>query len=76
MDGRAAVAERMLTTEQAAELLGISVAQAKRWAVAYPRQLGAVKATPRGRWRFPESKAIAALAEGLKDETREERTAA
>lgn len=60
--------ERMLTTEEFAKLLGVSTAQAKRWAVLYPQQLRAVKQTPRGRWRFPESNARAALEKGLTDE--------
>lgn len=60
--------ERMLTTEEVADLFRVSTAQMKRWAVRYPKQLGAVKRTPRGRWLWPESKARNALAAGLVDE--------
>lgn len=68
MDGRVAVDERMLTTREVAALFRISRAQANRWASRYPRQLGAVKLTPRGPWRWPESRATAALTRGLTDE--------
>lgn len=69
MDGGAAVvAERMLTTEEVAALFRVSPATAKRWARRYPRQLGAVKLTPGGQWRWPESKATAALTVGLVEE--------
>ena len=59
---------RMLTTEEVADLFRVSTAQMKRWAVKYPRQLGAVKRTPRGRWLWPEDLARAALVRGLVDE--------
>lgn len=59
---------RMLTTEEVAHLFRISASQAKRWAVLYPRQLGAVKRTPRGAWLWPADKAHAALSAGLVDE--------
>lgn len=60
--------ERILTTDEVAAMFRISRTQALRWAKLYPRQLGAVKLTPRGRWNWPESKATAALASGLVDE--------
>lgn len=59
---------RMLTTEEVADLFRVSTAQMKRWAVLYPRQLGAVKRTPRGAWLWPEDKARNALESGLVDE--------
>jgi len=71
MNGEA-VAEHMLTTDEVAQMFRVSPAQAKRWARLYPRQLGAVKLTPRGQWRWPESKAAAALSNGLVDETGDE----
>lgn len=58
----------MLTTEEFAELFRVSTAQAKRYAVLYPRQLAAVKRTPRGAWLFPVHKAHNALLKGLVDE--------
>lgn len=64
--------DRMLTTEEFAELHRISRAQATRWARRYPRQLGAVRQTPRGPWRFPRDKAVAALVHGLSVEADEE----
>lgn len=71
MEGRAAVAERMLTTDEVAAMFRVGRAQVNRWARKYPRQLGAVKVTPRGPWRWPESMAVAALAKGLVDESEE-----
>jgi hypothetical protein len=65
------VTDRMLTTDEFADLFRIDRSTANRWAKVYPRQLGAVKLTPRGQWRWPEGKALAALAKGLSDETRE-----
>jgi hypothetical protein len=60
--------EKMLSTAEAAKLFGISHAQAVRWARRYSRQLGTIQITPRGSWRWPESRALAALAGGLRDE--------
>lgn len=59
---------RMLTTGEVADLFRCSTAVAKRMAVRYPRQLGAVKRTPRGPWLWPEDKVVAALSAGLVDE--------
>lgn len=70
-DGRAAVAEHMLTTEEVAAMFRVGRAQVNKWARKYPRQLGAVKTTPGGQWRWPESKAVAALSRGLHDESGE-----
>ena len=58
----------MLTTEEVADLFRCSTAQAKRMAVRYPTQLGAVKRTPRGAWLWPEDKVAAALSKGLVEE--------
>lgn len=66
MGGRAAVAEHMLTTDEVAVMFRVSPATVKRWARRYPVQLGAVKLG--WQWRWPESKANAALVEGLRDE--------
>jgi hypothetical protein len=63
---------RMLTTEEVAKLFRVSTATAKRYAVLYPRQLGAVKQTPRGKWLWPEDKTNAALIRGLIAETEED----
>jgi hypothetical protein len=65
----------MLTTEEFAAMHRIGRAQATRWARQYPRQLGAVRQTPRGPWRFPEGKAVAALIAGLAEEEEEVRAA-
>jgi hypothetical protein len=59
----------MLTTEEVANLFRVSTAHVKRWAVLYPKQLGAVKRTPRGAWLFPDDLVRAALVNGLVDET-------
>lgn len=58
----------MLTTKEVADLFRCSTAQAKRYAVLYPMQLGAVKRTQNGAWLFPEDKVRAALASGLVEE--------
>jgi len=54
--------DRLLTTEEAARMLGVSRATVKRWFRLYP-QLGAVKFVRT--WRAPESKIRAAIANGL-----------
>jgi predicted site-specific integrase-resolvase len=58
--------ERMLTTREFADLLGISTATAKRWSRRYPHQLGAVKVVRT--WKFPQSKAQAVRVHGLSDQ--------
>lgn len=64
------VAERVLTTDEVADLFRVSPAQVKRWAAdpRYRRQLGAFKTTPRGHYRYPEGKVRKALACGLVDD--------
>lgn len=59
--------QRLLTTIEFAAMFRISRVTANRWALRYPKQLGAIKM---GRtWRWPESKAKAALINGLHEET-------
>lgn len=66
----------MLTTEEVAHLFRVSTSHMKRWAVLYPKQLGAVKRTPRGQWLWPADKVRAALSAGLVDESAEQEEAA
>lgn len=58
----------MLTTVEVAEIFHISRVQATRWARRFPKQLGAMKMTPGGPWRWPEARVRHALINGLHEE--------
>lgn len=60
--------ELLLTTREVAAMFRVSTTQVLRWASKYPRQLGAVRVTPKGPYRFSASKVAAARSEGLQDE--------